>query len=107
MPERVYSVKEVERGIRKLTALYDQDNLNGFERREGKEKWGWYYVEGQKTFFISSKLPSSGDVGRGRAKALREYLQFSRDQFEDLCKCPLSGPRYHAIIIEKTESGAH
>ena len=105
MRERSYSVREVEQGIGKLTRLYRQDNSNGFDRREGKERWGWYYVDGRKAFFISAKLPTSGSVGRGRVKALRDYMNLSREQFDDLCRCHLSGPQYHNIITTMLEVG--
>ena len=105
MPQRSYSVREVERGIRKLTTTYRRDNANGFERREGKEKWGWYYVDGKKMFYISSKLPPSGDVARGRIHAMRNQMRLTQDQFDRLCKCTISGPEYHSIIVEMLNAG--
>ena len=98
MPPRSYDVSEVERGIRKLTQLSTHDKRNGFDRRTTREKFGWYYVDGERQFYVSSKLPPSGSVGRGRVHALRNYLQLDRDQFDDLCKCPMSGPDYHDLI---------
>ncbi len=105
MRERSYSVREVEQGIGKLTRLYRQDNSNGFDRRMNREKYGWYYVDGKRRFRISSKLPTRGSVGKGRLRALRNYLRLSREQFDDLCRCPLSGPQYHDIITAMLEGG--
>lgn len=93
-----YNVSDVERGIRKLTRMFDRDGRNGFDRRTTREKFGWYYVDGEKQFYISSKLPPSGSVGKGRISALRNYLQLDPDQFDDLCKCRMSGPDYHDLI---------
>ena len=98
MPPRSYDVLEVERGVRKLTRLFDRDKRNGFDRRTTREKFGWYYVDGKRQFRVSSKLPTSGSVGKGRVHALRNYLHLDRDQFDDLCKCPMSGPDYHDLI---------
>lgn len=103
MRERSYNVREVERGIRKLTRLYSQDNSNGFDRRMNREKYGWYYVDGERKFCISSKLPPSGSVGKGRVRALRNDLRLSVDDFDRLCSCSLTGPQYHAIITAMTE----
>lgn len=98
MPSRSYTVSEVERGVRKLTRMFAQDGRNGFDRRTTREKFGWYYVDGKRQFRISSKLPTSGSVGRGRVLALRNYLGLDRDQFDDLCRCPMSGPDYHDLV---------
>ena len=98
MPSRSYTVSEVERGIGKLTRLFARNGRNGFDRRTTREKFGWYYVDGKRQFRISSKLPTSGAVGKGRVHALRNYLHLDRDQFDDLCKCPMSGPDYHDLI---------
>lgn len=103
MRERSYSVREVEQGIGKLTRLYRQDNSNGFDRRMNREKYGWYYVDGKRRFRISSKLPTRGSVGKGRLRALRNYLRLSVDDFDRLCSCSLTGPQYHAIITAMTE----
>ena len=105
MSEKSYSVREVTRGIRKLTDLYARDNTNGFERRQGKEKWGWYYVDGEEAFFISSKLPPRGNVSRGRIHAMRKQMNLNREQFEKLCQCSLSGPAYHDLILAMVEAG--
>ena len=105
MSEKSYSVREVERGIRKLTALYRQDRSNGFDRRQGKEKWGWYYVDGQEVFYISSKLPPSGSVARGRIHAMRKQMNLDREQFDKLCQCSLTGPAYHEMIHAMVEAG--
>ena len=105
MREKIYNVREVERGIRKLTQLYRQDGFNGFDRRMSREKYGWYYVDGVRKFFISSKLPPSGSVGRGRIRALRNYLHLSVDEFDRLCSCSLSGAHYHALIVAMSETG--
>lgn len=104
MREKSYNVREVERGIRKLTQLYSIDKSNGFDRRMSREKYGWYYVDGVRKFFISSKLPPSGSVGRGRIRALRNYLRLSVEEFDRLCSCPLSGAQYHAIVVEMSET---
>ena len=104
MPSRSYDVPEIERGIRKLTRLFAQDGRNGFARRTTREKFGWYYVDGKRQFYISSKLPTSGSVGRGRVQSLRNYLGLSRDQFDDLCKCPMSGPDYHDLISRRSNA---
>ena len=101
MPVPNYTVSEVERGIRKLTRLFVRDGRNGFDRRTTREKFGWYYVDGKRQFRVSSKLPTSGSVGKGRVHALRNYLQLDRDEFDDLCKCPMSGPDYHDLIRRK------
>lgn len=105
MREKSYNVREVERGIRKLTQLYRQDRSNGFDRRMNRERYGWYYVDGVRKFLISSKLPPSGSVGRGRVRALRNYLRLSVEEFDRLCSCPLSGAQYHAIIVAMSETG--
>ena len=104
MPSRNYTVPEVERGIRKLTRLFALDGRNGFDRRTTREKFGWYYVDGKRQFYISSKLPTSGSVGKGRVRALRNYLRLDGDQFDDLCKCPMSGPDYHVLIRGRSAS---
>ena len=105
MPSRTYTPREVERGIRKLTRLRSQDPNNGFDQRTTREKYGWYYVDGKRMFRISSKLPSSGSVGRGRIHALRNYLHLDSEQFDDLCRCPMSGPDYHDLIIRLAREG--
>lgn len=105
MREKIYSVREVTAGIRKLTNLHTHDNSNGFDRREGKEKWGWYYVDGKEAFYISSKLPPSGDVPRGRIDAMRKQMHLNREQFAKLCQCSLSGPNYHNMIVAMAEAG--
>lgn len=105
MPEKIYSAREVERGIRKLTSLYVQSGTNGFDRRPDKERWGWYYVDGKEAFDISAKIHSSGDVGRGRIRSMRKQMRLDRDQFAQLCQCSLSGSDYHKIILGLVEAG--
>jgi hypothetical protein len=86
--------------------MYDQDKSSGFDRREGKEKWGWYYVDGKKVFYISAKLPPRGrDVSPGRINALRNQMKLNREQFDQLCDCPMTGPDYHALIVAKIKQG--
>lgn len=105
MASRSYSPREVARGLRKLTRLYTADQKNGFDRRTTKEKYGWYYLDGVRLFRISSKLPSSGSVGKGRIKSLRNYLYLDADEFDDLCRCPMSGPDFHENIRQLQEQG--
>ena len=98
MARRTYSNREVERGIGKLTRLHTEDSRNGFDRRHTREKFGWYYVDGIRQFYISSKLPPSGSVGKGRIKSLLTNMRLRPEQFDDLCQCRMSGPDYHDFI---------
>ena len=92
---------EVRQGYNKLTHLNKVDPAQGLYLRDGSEKFGYYLVDGQRQFRVSSKAPLLKDVGKGRLKALLNYLQLNDDQFKELCRCQMSGPDYHQFIRDK------
>jgi hypothetical protein len=92
---------EVGRGFAKLTQLNRNDPAQGLQLRSGSEKFGYYLVDGVRQFPVSSKAPMSGDVSPGRLSALRRYLQLSRNEFQALCQCQITGPQYHTFILDK------
>ena len=95
---RILSGAEVERGFRKLIQLNTRDPRQGLKLRKPPEFYGYYWVDGVPQFHVSSKSYRSGDVQRGRAKVLRDYLKLSPSEFEALCECPMTGPAYHELI---------
>ena len=104
MPRRSYNGNEVDRGFSKLEELYNRNPGNGLNLRSGKEKFGWYYVEGKRVFQVSSKKgPRS--VGAGRAHQLAKYLRLNDNDFAALCDCPMTGPEYHSRIVDRIAKG--
>lgn len=103
---RRFNSGEVEAGFGKLTRHHVQHPGDGLVLRDGKEHFGWYYVDGKKRFFMSSKMPPPGKtIGPGRLKSLVNYMRLTEAEFADLCDCALTGPQYHAIIAERIEQG--
>ena len=101
---RRFNSREVDRGFRKLERLNEADPNNGLNLRSGKEHFGWYLVDGERVFHVSSKK-GPRTVGPGRAKVLAFYLRISMDEFAELCDCQITGPQYHSRIVEKLADG--
>ena len=92
---------DVRRGFNKLSRINQSDPEQGLVLRDSSEKFGYYMVDGVRRFPVSSKARHSGDTGRGRLLQLRKYLKLTRHQFQELCECRLTGPKYHQIIRDK------
>lgn len=92
---------EVRRGFSKLIRLNRENPEQGLVLRDSSEKYGYYMVDCVRMFHVSSKARYSGDVGRGRLIQLRKYLRLTSQQFQELCECRLSGPKYHQIIRDQ------
>ena len=91
--------QDVERAFKKLTDL-GKDPDNGLKLRDSSEKYGYYWIDGVRQFYVSSKARKSGGVGHGRLIQLRKYLQLNTDQFKELCICQMTGPQYDTLIRE-------
>ena len=103
---RRFNSGEVETGFGKLTRHHIQHPGDGLVLRDGKEHFGWYYVDGKKRFQMSNKMPPQGQtIGRGRLKSLMDYMRLTESEFANLCDCPLSGPQYHAMMVERVKNG--
>lgn len=96
---------DVDRGFKKLEKLNKNDPKQGLKLGKSSEKYGFYFVDGVKQFYVSSKARLSGDIGPGRLLQLRKYLKLTQDQFKDLCECRMTGPEYHQLIRNKLKSG--
>ena len=104
MTNRTFNANEVLRGFAKLEAINAEDPQNGLNLRTGKEKYGWYYVNGERAFAVSKKM-GRNTVGKGRLKALITYLRLSKADFAELCDCSLSGPVYHSRMVDRKANG--
>ena len=92
---------EVDRGFGKLIRVNKSDPSQGLQLRQSSEKFGYYLVDGERQFHVSSKARPSGGVGRGRLSVLTKYLKLTRTQFRDLCECRMTGPQYHEMIRDR------
>lgn len=94
---------EVQRAFSKLERLNRQDPKQGLVIRSSSEKFGYYLVDGERVFKVSSKARRKGGIGDGRLISLLNYLKLGREEFKQLCECPMSGPDYHALIKDKIQ----
>lgn len=92
---------DVRRGFNKLIRINNRDPEQGLFLRDSSERFGYYMVDGVRRFPVSSKARQSSDIGRGRLLQLRRYLRLTPEQFQELCECRLTGPKYHQIIRDQ------
>ncbi len=94
---------EVQRAFRKLEQINTQDSRQGLVIRSSSEKYGYYLIDGKRAFKVSSKARQRGGIGSGRLKSLLTYLKLNREEFKQLCECPMSGPDYHNLIKSRIQ----
>ena len=61
--------------------------------RGGKHRAGWYVLDGKKLFRVT--IPNAhSSWGPPVQKALFRNTRLSAEEFDDLVRCPMSGPQY-------------
>jgi hypothetical protein len=90
-----YKAREIQAGIDKLRVHF----------RTGQERNAWFKIDDKPVLLITAPKIHRGDVPVGTADAIRKQLLLSRDLFDDLVKCPLTGPDYEGLIREKQRTG--
>ena len=98
--------QEVTAGFNKIEAKNEDGKLQGFQRiSHSSEKYGFYYIDGHIAFHLSSKARSHGPIGWGRLKDLLNNLHITRNQFQELCQCRMTGSEYHSLMVDKQQQG--
>jgi len=82
-------------------ALIEKLNLSF---RTGKERNAWFELDGRKILRVT--MPKGrGPLTPGTARAIRNQVKLSTEEYADLIKCGLLGKDYEAIIREKMQRG--
>lgn len=87
------------------------DRLEGKLRiafHDGTERTGWYELGGIKLLRVTiPKQHGHGDdsLSPKVAKDVINRLRLTRDEFEDLYKCPMSGADYKQKVVEMQKQG--
>ena len=82
---------------RQLTRAFE--NKLGIPFRGDRHRSGWYSLDGRKLFRIV--LPKSHrDWGIKTKSNIFEQTKLTRDEFDDLVRCPMTGPQFEARARE-------
>jgi len=77
----------------------------GLDFRSGRERVGWYVLEGKRLLTVHVPKTHRGDLPPGTAGAIRNDLKLTLAEFRDLVGCPISGADYERIIRQKIAEG--
>lgn len=67
--------------------------------KPGRELSGWYCLDGVKRFKF--RVPRGrGKISRGFQNQIEDTSRLNNDDFEDLIRCPLTGPKYDSKMKE-------
>jgi len=93
---RCHRASEVRRAIeRKLNPSYF---------RGSKELNYWLELDGRKVTRVTV-TKSNDELRVGTQASIRNQLRLSREQFDDLIACPMSGADYYELLREKVRLG--
>lgn len=71
----------------------------GFERNDKSDHIRYIlYVDGLKTGIMTKISHGENEIGDGLITAMSRQLKLSKNQFQDLVKCPLSKEAYKQIL---------
>jgi len=72
--------------------------------RGSKELNYWLELDGKKVTRVTV-TKSNDELRVGTQASIRNQLRLSRQQFDDLILCPMSGSGYYELLREKVEAG--
>ena len=93
---RSHKSSEVRRAIER--------KLNPSCFRGSKELNYWLELDGKKVTRVTV-TKSNDELRAGTQASIRNQLRLSREQFDDLVACPMSGVDFHELLREKMKQG--
>ena len=93
---RSHKAGEVRRAIER--------KLKPTDFRGTKELNYWIELDGIKITRVTV-TKSDDELKSGTEASIRNQLKLSREQFDDLVTCPMSGAEYYQILKRKVASG--
>ena len=72
--------------------------------RGSKELNYWLELDGKKVT-RGTVTKSNDELRAGTQASIRNQLRLSREQFDDLVVCPMSGVDYYELLREKVRQG--
>jgi hypothetical protein len=92
---RLHRGKDVKRAVREKACAAG---------RSSKELNYWIHLDGEKVLRVT--LPKSDDELRvGTQGSIRNQLRLAPTEFDELVRCPMTGPDYLNLLRSKRASG--
>ena len=90
-PRRDYGWRELNNAL---------ENKLGIPFRRGKHRSGSYRLPDGEHLFNVTLPHSHRSVSKGVQRDLLRHTRLSPDEFDDLVRCPMTGPQYEARARE-------
>lgn len=73
----------------------------GFQAQDTHHEMYWLYVDGKKTSVRTRLSHGEREYGDNLLGQMAKQVGLVRRELDDLIDCPLTGPQYRALLIER------